>query len=377
MIGRWSIRGRLTALYGGLFLLAGAALLAVTYFLVWQSLNGRLQPFTDGASLRELREASSDQVIEAIRTAQVRYRDEVLQSLLTRGGLALLCVAAIAVAFGWLLARSALQPVHRITEAARRIAAGHGLHERIPPTGPYDEVAELAETFNSMLERLDRAFDGQRRFVADASHEMRTPLAVKRALIEVSITRPGASADAKQLGAELLKVNARHERLIDGLLTLADSENELTERTRTSVSDIAEHVLWQSRAVAERAGVDLHHEMSPCEVVGDPVLLERLVRNLVDNAIRHNHRDGWVDVSAGPGVLRVANTGPRIEPYEAEGLFRPFRRLDRDETTTGDRGLGLGLSIVRAIAAAHGATVTATPGADGGLAVAVRFPEEP
>ncbi|MEV1121487.1 HAMP domain-containing protein [Actinosynnema sp. NPDC049800] len=148
MIGRWSIRGRLTALYGGLFLLAGAALLAVTYFLVWQSLNGRLQPFTDGASLRELREASSDQVIEAIRTAQVRYRDEVLQSLLTRGGLALLCVAAIAVAFGWLLARSALQPVHRITEAARRIAAGHGLHERIPPTGPRDEVAELAETFN-------------------------------------------------------------------------------------------------------------------------------------------------------------------------------------------------------------------------------------
>ncbi|PSL56311.1 signal transduction histidine kinase [Saccharothrix carnea] len=376
MIGRWSIRGRLTALYGGLFLLAGGALLAVTYLLVWQSLNGRLQPFSDVTSLRQLREASSDAVIEAIRTAQVRYRDEVLGSLLTRGGLALLCVAAIAVAFGWLLARSALQPVHRITEAARRIAAGQGLHERIPPTGPRDEVSELAETFNAMLERLDRAFDGQRRFVADASHEMRTPLAVKRALIEVSITRPGASADAKQLGTELLKVNARHERLIDGLLTLADSENELTERTKTSVSDIAEHVLLQSRIAAERAGVDLHHEMAPCEVVGDPVLLERLVRNLVDNAIRHNHRGGWVDVNAGPGVLAVANTGPKIERYEVEGLFRPFRRLDR-ATTTGERGLGLGLSIVRAIAAAHGATVTATPGADGGLAVTVRFAEVP
>ncbi|MEU4447173.1 ATP-binding protein [Actinosynnema sp. NPDC050801] len=373
MIGRWSIRGRLTALYGGLFLLAGAVLLAVTYLLVWQSLNGRLQPLTDVVSLRELREASSDDLITAVRTAQTRYRDEVLDSLLTRGGLALLCVALIAVAFGWLLARGALQPVHRITETARRIAQGHGLHERIPPTGPGGEVAELAETFNAMLDRLDRAFDGQRRFVADASHEMRTPLAVKRALIEVSITRPGASADAKQLGAELLEVNARHERLIDGLLTLADSENELTERTATSVSDIAEHVLWQSRAVAERAGVDLHHELAPCEVVGDPVLLERLVRNLVDNAIRHNRRDGWVDVSAGPGALVVANTGPKIEPYEVEGLFRPFRRLDRVATTTGDRGLGLGLSIVRAIATAHGATVTATPGADGGLAVAVRF----
>ncbi|ONI87377.1 two-component sensor histidine kinase [Saccharothrix sp. ALI-22-I] len=375
-MARWSIRGRLTAFYGGLFVLAGAALLAVTYLLAWQSLNVRLQPFTDAVSLRDLRGAPPDQVIAAIREAQVRYRDEVLESLVTRGGLALLCVALVAVAFGWLLARSALQPLHRITEAARRIAAGHGLHERIPPTGPRDEVAELAETFNAMLDRLDRAFDGQRRFVADASHEMRTPLAVKRALIEVSVTRPGASADAKQLGAELLEVNARHERLIDGLLTLADSENELTERSRTSVSDIAEHVLRQSKHIADRAGVDLHHEMAPCEVVGDPVLLERLVRNLVENAIRHNHRDGWVDVDAGPGVLVVANTGPKIEPYEVEGLFRPFRRLDRMATTTGERGLGLGLSMVRAIAAAHGATVTATPGADGGLAVTVRFSGE-
>jgi signal transduction histidine kinase len=374
VIGRWSIRARLTALYGGLFLLAGAALLAVTYLLVWQSLNGRLQPYTDLLDLRDLRNATADEVITSIRTAQIRYRDNVLESLLTRGGLALLCVALIAVAFGWLLARSALQPVHRITETARRIAAGHGLHERITLTGPRDEVAELAETFNTMLERLDRAFDGQRRFVADASHEMRTPLAVKRALIEVSITRPDASADAKQLGVELLEVNARHERLIDGLLTLADSENELTERTRTSVSDIAEHVLWQSKGIAEQAGVDLHHaELAPCEVVGDPVLLERLVRNLVDNAIRHNHRGGWVDVDARPGVLVVVNTGPRIEPYEVDGLFRPFRRLDQVATTTGERGLGLGLSIVRAIAAAHGATVTATPGADGGLAVTVRF----
>ncbi|WP_367130759.1 sensor histidine kinase [Saccharothrix sp. HUAS TT1] len=366
----------MTALYGGLFVLAGAVLLVVTYLLAWQSLNTRLQPLADLDSLRDLRTASPDELVEALRSAQSRYRDEVLESLLARGSLALLCVALVAVAFGWLLARSALQPLHRITEAARRIAAGHGLHERIPPTGPRDEVAELAETFNAMLDRLDRAFDGQRRFVADASHEMRTPLAVKRALIEVSITRPGASADAKQLGYELLEVNARHERLIDGLLTLADSENELTERTRTSVSDIAEHVLLQSKRTAAEAGVELHHEMSPCEVVGDPVLLERLVRNLVDNAIRHNHRGGFVDVSAEPGSLVVANTGPKIEPYEVEGLFRPFRRLDRDATATGERGLGLGLSIVRAIAAAHGATVTATPGADGGLAVAVRFAEE-
>ncbi|WP_433270318.1 sensor histidine kinase [Actinosynnema sp. CS-041913] len=373
MIGRWSVRGRLTAWYGGMFALAGAVLLGLTYVLVRQSLEGGGTQFVpDLAALRKLGTQSAEELLEAFRQAKARYRDEVLDSLLTRGALALVCVGLIAVAVGWLVARRALDPVHRITETARRIAAGQGLHERIPrDEAARDEVAELAATFNAMLDRLDRSFDGQRRFVADASHEMRTPLAVKRALIEVSITRPGASADARRLGAELLEVNARHERLIEGLLALADAETEVVERSPADLAEIARHVLRQSGAGA--VDVEVLRDLEPATVAGDPVLLERLVRNLVDNAVRHNHAGGWLKVASRDGVLVVANTGPEIQPYEVEGLFRPFRRLDRTRTTTGERGLGLGLSIVRAITAAHGGTVTASPRAGGGLEVVVRF----
>ncbi|CCH29085.1 ATP-binding protein [Actinosynnema sp. NPDC047251] len=372
MTGRWGVRARLTALYGGLFALAGAVLLAVTYLLVRQSLDGGgTTAVPDLLALRKLGGAPLDEVVESFRAAEERYRDGVLDSLVAWGALALLCVGLVAVGVGWLVARRALDPVHRITETARRITAGQGLHERIPAQGARDEVAELAGTFNAMLDRLDRAFDGQRRFVADASHEMRTPLAVKRALIEVAITRPGASADARRLGAELLEVNARHERLIDGLLALADAETEPAERTPTDLAGIAEHVLRQSGAAD--VGVEVLRDLGPASVDGDPVLLERLVRNLVDNAVKHNHAGGRLEVVSRDGVLVVANTGPEIQPYEVEGLFRPFRRLDRARTTTGERGLGLGLSIVRAIAAAHGGTVTAAPRADGGLEVTVRF----
>ncbi|MBB5960018.1 signal transduction histidine kinase [Saccharothrix tamanrassetensis] len=372
MTGRWSVRARLTALYGGLFALAGSLLLGVTYVLVRQSLEGGAQALPDLVEWRRLGSVSPDEVLEVLRQAKARYRSEVLDALLTRGALALLCVGLVAVAVGWVMARRALEPVHRITETARRIAAGQGLHERIPrDEAARDEVAELAATFNAMLDRLDRSFDGQRRFVADASHEMRTPLAVKRALIEVSITRPGASADARQLGGELLEVNARHERLIEGLLSLADAETELTVRTPTDLAEISRHVLRQSGADA--VGVEVLRNLEPATVAGDPVLLERLVRNLVDNAVKHNHAGGWLEVRSRDSVLVVANTGPEVRPYEVEGLFRPFRRLDRVRTTTGERGLGLGLSIVRAIAAAHGGAVTATPRADGGLEVVVRF----
>ncbi len=170
-----------------------------------------------------------------------------------------------------------------------------------------------------------------------------------------------------------MEVNARHERLIDGLLALADAETELTVRTPTDLAEIAGHVLRQSGVAAVDVGVEIRRDLGPAAVDGDPVLLERLVRNLVDNAVRHNHAGGWLKVESRDGVLVVANTGPEIQPYEVEGLFRPFRRLDRARPTTGERGLGLGLSIVRAIAAAHGGTVTATPRADGGLSVVVRF----
>lgn len=272
---QWSIRGRLTVLYGGLFFAAGTTLLGLNYLLVWQSLNTRMLPRPDitggrfgdfrapGAPptilLDDGREISLDDAIESMRAAQQSLREDVLDSLLVQGGIALVGVGLVAGLLGWLLARRALQPVHRITETAQRIARteARGLHERISLTGPRDEVTELASTFNTMLERLDRSFEGQHRFATNASHEMRTPLAVKRALIEVSTSRPGTSEDAKRLGDALLEVNARHERLIDGLLTLVDSENELTERTRVDLAEVARVVLRQLTDAADEAGLEI------------------------------------------------------------------------------------------------------------------------
>lgn len=392
----WTIRGRLTILYGGLFFLAGAVLLALTYVLVWQVLDSRLETANDVAGVRlgaarpviELddgRRISLDDMVRSFRQREATTRDAVLNRLLVQGGVGLVGVGLVAGAFGWLLARRALQPVHRITDTAQRIAradaGGRGLHERIPTEGPRDEVAELARTFNAMLERLDRSFDGQHRFVANASHEMRTPLAVQRALIEITTTRPGTSLDAKELGDALLEINSRHEGLIDGLLTLADSENELAEAIPVDLADIAERALELAADPAAAAAVRVEEpELAAGPVIGDPVLLERLVQNLVENSVRHNHSGGWLAVTtsatADHAELTVRNGGPVIRSYEIETMFQPFRRLDR-ERTAGDRGFGLGLSIVRAIARAHAGEVTATPRAEGGLDVTVTLPRAP
>ncbi|SEG72950.1 Signal transduction histidine kinase [Thermomonospora echinospora] len=404
----WTIRARLTALYGGVFVLAGTLLLGSTYLLVQQRLenqagtygaqgaaglqrndalaqsllrvqNGRPLTLT-GDQLAELRKLSAN-----VLAAQEAYRRDTLESLLTQGALALGGVTVIAVALGWVLAGRGLRPVHRITETARRIAdsAGRGLHERIALAGPRDEIKQLADTFDAMLERLDRSFDGQRRFIASASHEMRTPLAINRALIEVSVTRPGASPDTRTLGESLLQVNARHERLIDGLLTLADSENDLTGRHPVDLSDVVRTVLAETADTAGEAGVTVRlPRLGPAPATGDPYLLERLVHNLVENAVRHNVRHGgWLAVrtgSSGDRVwLEVTNTGPVVHRYETEAIFEPFRRLGdrRAPSRTGkDRGFGLGLSIVRAIAGAHGGHARAEPRPDGGLTVTVTLP---
>jgi signal transduction histidine kinase len=393
----WSIKSRLTILYGSLFFAAGTILLLVNYFLVWQTLNTKTLPGPDISALRlatgiskqsqlpslqlpDGRELRLDELVDGVRKAQQELRDNVLDSLMIEGIVSLVGVGLIAGALGWVLARRALQPVHRITETAQRIAGSQarGLHERLALSGPDDEVAQLARTFNTMIERLDRSFDGQRRFVANASHEMRTPLAVKRALIEVTTSRAGTSADARQLGEALLEVNARHERLIDGLLLLADSENELTERSRIDLADVAGAVLDQLSPAAQDAGVRfLDPDLAAAPVLGDPVLLERTVQNLVENAIRHNRTDGWLSVATreeqGASIVVVRNTGPVIQPYEIDTLFQPFRRLDR-ERTSGERGFGLGLSIVLAVCTAHGGDVSAVPRRDGGLDVTVRLP---
>ncbi|MEU4567424.1 HAMP domain-containing sensor histidine kinase [Micromonospora sp. NPDC023956] len=383
-----TIRARLTLVYGGLFLLAGTVLLAVTYVLVDQRLTrglgfdlrsrdaGRVSLPQSGTKLTA---EQADTLRGLVRQVQEEARQDALDSLLTQGGVALAVVTVAAVAFGWLVAGRALQPLNQITGTARRIAgadgAGRGLHERIALAGPTDEVKELADTFDLMLERLDRSFDGQRRFVANASHELRTPLAINRSLVELAITRPDAPAELRQLGETLLSVNERHERLIDGLLTLADSENALTERTEVDLAEVAGHLTDQTAA---RTDLVVSRELAPAWTVGDPVLLERLTQNLLENAVRHNvGEDGWLTVTTattnGRAVLTVRNSGPVVPGYEVESIFLPFRRLSR-ERAAGNRGFGLGLSIVRAVARAHGGTVHAAPRPDGGLVVTVSLP---
>lgn len=389
------LRARLTVVYGALFLVAGLVMLALTWALVQQRLVGEASIISTSTCCTAPGEAvpwppgvPADGTLEDgpiyDYTVQVvgETRDEALSAFLTQGAIAVVVVGALAAWTGWLIAGRMLRPLSTITATARRIAespdADRRMHERIDLTGPRDEVTELADTFDGMLARLDTAFDAQRRFVANASHELRTPLTLNRALIEVAAERPDASPDLKLLGGTLLEVNARHERLIDGLLLLARSERTLAERRFVDLADVVEHVLEAPRAGTDPA-IELAVDEAPTS--GDPVLLEQLVRNLVDNAKRHNLADGgWVRVAtrtdaSGDAVLEVSNSGPMIAPYELGALFEPFRRLDGERTGQGP-GVGLGLSIVRAIVDAHGGAVTLAARAEGGLDVTVRLPGE-
>lgn len=368
-----TIRARLTLLYTALFTAAGIILFGVTYVLIDRQLAQRVVAgtkfvsFGAGAPPPEILESQAHDFV-------VQVREDALNTLLTQGGIAFLVILAGAAAISWLIAGRALQPLHQITETAGRIAeSGRGLHERIALEGPEDEVKRLADTFDKMLARLDHSFDGQKRFVANASHELRTPLALNRALVELTITRDGVSADAQQLGEALLKVNERHERLIDGLLMLADSETEITERTAVDLVEVAGHVLDS----LPPGGPRVTRLLDSARLMGDPILLERLVQNLVENAVKYNlPRDGWINVATstvdGRARLTVINPGPVVPGYEAETIFQPFRRLGRERTgSLATRGLGLGLSIVRAIAHAHGGKATAVPRPGGGLIVTV------
>jgi signal transduction histidine kinase len=316
--------------------------------------------------------------------AQVeRDRGDTLNLMLLASLVALGVVGITAAGLGWVVAGRALQPLQRITATARRVA-DRNLHERIALDGPRDELKDLADTFDAMLERLDRAFDGQHRFVANASHELRTPLAINRALIEVALDDPHASEPMRQLARTLLAVNERHERLIDGLLTLATGEQEITRPVPVDFSDVVRHVSSECAAAAQAAGIDLRTSCGGAAVSGDPLLLERLVRNLLDNAIRYNVPEGgFITVTtgrmAGQALLTVENTGPAVPPHEIPTLFEPFRRLAAERLADSSRSAvsrvaGLGLSIVESIARAHGGEVCAHSRQGGGLVVEVRLP---
>ncbi|MGV9778151.1 sensor histidine kinase [Streptosporangium sp. NPDC003464] len=401
---RITLRARLTLLYGGLFIVAGLVLLGTTYALFNQQLTrSGLKLITReapagislpaGAPPRDQTYALGDDgniltgadAESWMRKQQDTLHEAATTSLLTLGGIVFVIVGGAATGFGWLVAGRVLAPLHRVTDTARRIAAapaaGRGLHERIALRGPDDEVKDLADTFDIMVERLDGSFDGQRRFVANASHELRTPLTVGRALVELAMHRRSASEDVKQLGESLLEINSRHERLIAGLLLLAGSENEITERLPVDLADVVGHVVAQTAPEAERAGVTVHERAGEALTSGDALLLERLVHNLVENGVRHNTGGGWVRVASrtrddGRVEVEVGNTGPVVPPYEIPALFEPFRRLGADRLVTA-KGAGLGLSIARSVAQAHGGEVTARPRDGGGLTVTVTLPACP
>ncbi|WP_245646337.1 sensor histidine kinase [Nocardiopsis trehalosi] len=394
-----TLRARLALVYGGVFLVAGVILLGVTYLLFQDQLSGSLMVRLAAGSPAEGADGAAGSgdggllvgedaqnamgAEEWMRGERDRLRAAATSSLVTYGALSLLVVCAAATACGWLIAGRILAPLHRVTDTARRIAhapaADRGLHERIALDGPDDEIKDLADTFDTMLERLDRSFDGQRRFVANASHELRTPLTVGRALVEMAMHRRSASEDVRRLGENLLEINARHERLISGLLLLAGSENELSDRFPVDLADVAEHVGAQAAAEARRAGVDLRTDAREAPTSGDALLLERLVTNLVENGIRHNTGEGgWVAVASRAAgdrevEVEVANTGPVVPAYEVPSLFEPFRRLGPERVVTA-KGVGLGLSIVRSVARVHGGRVAARPREGGGLVVTVTLP---
>ena len=385
-----TIRLRLTLLYSGLFLLSGAALLTVTYLLVEHqytqngaslfisrgNVGGVTVVTPAGGALPGpavgLLPSGVPTPVEV--TAQAHARSSAaLNQLLINSGIALGLMALISIWLGWLVAGRALRPLRTITNTAREISASN-LHRRLDLEGPDDEIKQLGNTFDELLGRLEASFEAQRQFVANASHELRTPLTLERALVEVALADPDAGVTSlRRMGEQVLAVGEQQERLIEALLTLSRSQGGLDRHEPVDLRAITREAL---HAVDDES-LTIVTRLEPAATSGDPRLLERLVANLVTNAARYNTPNGRIEARtetrAGRVVLTIDNTGPTIPPDDLDRLFQPFQRL-QTERTNGTGGLGLGLSIVQAVAVAHQATLDARPRAGGGLHVEIGFP---
>jgi signal transduction histidine kinase len=384
----------LTLVYGAMILAVTTALVITTYFLVRQSMITEFQRL-NVADLKDKRgvELPPGKVIaldsdgSPITLADLKSRitlDQQQALDATTGNLLTISVATavvgglVALVACWLMSGRVIRPLRVINDTAESIAHSN-LHRRIRMSGPADELKGLADTFDAMLDRLDHSFDGQRRFVGNASHELRTPLAVSRTLIQVAMGRPDASADLRELGHKLLEINTRQTQLTDALLTLARSDQNLTEVGPVDLGSVCLDVIDQFRDAATQAEVEVITAVESAVVPGDSVLLTQLVTNLVSNAIAYNRPGGHVMITVdsaptGDGLITVENTGDPIDPAAVAELFEPFRRLGPQRLT--HPGVGLGLSIVRSIAYAHGGQVAATAGPDGGLIVRIELPPE-
>ena len=324
------------------------------------------------------------QMNDCVQQATAGLRNDTLDQLLIESGVALGIMAVASVGLGWLMAGRVLSPLRTITAAARRISA-RSLHQRIGMSGPDDELKELGDTFDQLLGRLDASFRAQRQFVANASHELRTPLARQRTLLEVALRdKQATNASLRAACERALAAGEEQERLIAALLTLARGERGLDAFEPFDLGAVATGALAAVRDEAEARGVTVTADLGTAAALGDSRLAEQLTVNLADNAIRYNVAGGQVEIGTGDrdgrAFLAVSNTGPVIPPDQVGRLFQPFQRLDPGRAGQGSPargGLGLGLAIVSAIAAAHGAELRAVTRAAGGLAVEVVFPPVP
>jgi signal transduction histidine kinase len=345
---RLTVRARLTTIYVALAGLSTGVLLLVSYWLLGRHFDRTLSP-----------PLASDAI------------DEVaFQYFIAFAG-----VVVLAAVLGWVVAGWVLAPLKRITGTAQRVSEEH-LDERIPVDGPDDELRELSETLNEMLDRLSESFDTQRRFVANASHELRSPLTVIRSEAEVALANPRPDLEELRGMAEsVVQASRRTEALLASLLILARSQRGLLHSVPVDLATVAGEAADAASLTAGKESVRLDASLEPAIVEGDSALLERLVANLIENGVRYNRPGGFVRVRTrtlnGTAELRVENSGPRVEPTAAARLAEPFERLARDAD---GRGAGLGLSIVRAVSEAHGGTLAIEPRAEGGLVVSVRLP---
>jgi signal transduction histidine kinase len=400
LLPRRTVRLRLTVWYGGLFVVSGAVMLTITNLLVrhatgsylfFQSSNngstatgvigsGGVPPPDLGAP-----PASGPTVIakqgqqEAARLLAEAHRQHTIEvhQLLIQSLIALAIMSVLSIALGWVVAGRALRPLRTITTAARDISSSN-LHARLALSGPDDELKELGDTFDALIARLERSFQSQRQFVANASHELRTPLTLQHALLEAALLDPDATLQGWRAAASrALAANQEQERLIAALLTLARSERGFSHREPLDLSVVTSLVLDSREADFDRHTLHLSAGLDAAPTMGDPALAERLVANLIDNALRHNIAGGRVEVATGVrgggAVFSVRNTGPVLASSEIDRLFEPFQRAEVGRTSR-DGGLGLGLSIVQAIATAHDAGISVRAQATGGLEVIVQFP---
>lgn len=383
------VRVRLTLLYGSLFVLSGAVLLAITYLLVARP-SGGLVTFKDvqygssGSSAQadtrtyRLDEDLGSQeggIVEEMRQQAWHQREAMLDRLLMQSGLALAIMSVIAIGLGWVVAGRVLRPLRTMTSTIRHISA-RNLHERLATGGPPDELKDLADTVNGLLGRLETALESQKRFVANAAHELRTPLTLEHALLEETLIDRGATLESFRANFErLLTISKQQATLLESLLTLSSSDRGLDNPEPLDLAALTHEVLPAFRPEIGRRDLAVESAIEPACISGDSALIHRLVANLLDNAIDYNVPGGRVEIATGVrdggAFLSVRNTGSAVPPDQVERLFNPFQRLRR---TAGDGHHGLGLSIVRSIATAHDATLTAEARAGGGLAVTVAFP---